>query len=247
MWLLVNRGRDCPFSKVGRHFSEEIGRYQFSFSGKATCAEGAAHRKAVDGIHVESSKSWIVAEKIKSLLKTLVFVLMSFDDTGDLATGAVPRKCFRKPIGFLAMIFSIQHTRNHGHPGARRHKLPHQLPCQPAVQPRFYANDARPPAFRSIGGHTNYADAFLFRVVDKRLEKLRVSCRENDSVDPALHEFPERLGISLSERANRAVYKLRAKLCSTTSFVQDSAPKLIIEEMDFSRYAHANAKASLGD
>ena len=75
---------------------------------------------------------------------------------------------------------------------------------------------------------------------------MRVSCRENDSVDAALHEFLERLGISLPERANRAVYKLRAKLCSTTSFVQDSAPKLIIEKMDFSRYADSNPKASLG-
>ena len=37
MWLLVDRGRDCPFFKVGRHLREEIRRYQFSFSGKAAC------------------------------------------------------------------------------------------------------------------------------------------------------------------------------------------------------------------
>src|ERR1700682_3903589 len=235
MWLLIDRGRDCPFFKVGRHLREEIRCYQFSFSGKAARAEGAAYGKAVDGIHIKSSESWIVAEKIERLLKTFVFILVSFDHTGDLAAGAVLRKRFRKAIRFLAMIFSTQHTRYHGHFGARR-----------PVHPRFYTNDTRPPAFGGIGGHTNYADAFFFRVVDKRRETLRVSRRENDSVDAALHEFHERLGIPLAERANGAVYILRAKLCSTASFVQDSAPKLIIEKMDFPRYADANAKASLG-
>src|SRR5260370_24138079 len=115
MRLLIDRGRDCPFFKVGRHLREEIRRYQFSFSGKAACAEGTAHGKAVDGIHIKSGESWIVAEKVERLLKTLVFVLVSFDHTGDLAAGAVLRKCFRKTSGFLAMIFSIQQTRNHGH------------------------------------------------------------------------------------------------------------------------------------
>src|ERR1700693_2948109 len=141
MWLLIDRGRDCAFFKVGRHLREEIRRYQLSFSGKAACAEGTAHGKAVDGIHIKSSKSWIVAEKIKRLLKTLVFILVSFDHAGDLATGAVLRKRFRKAIGFLAMIFGTQHTRYHGHFGARQHKLPHQLPCQPAIQPWFYTDD----------------------------------------------------------------------------------------------------------
>src|SRR5208282_2137188 len=96
-------------------------------------AEGAAHRKTVDGIHVKSSKSWNTTEKIKSLLETLVFVLVSFDNTGDLATGAVPQKRFRETIGLLAMIYGLQHTRNYGHLGARRHELAHQLPCQAAV------------------------------------------------------------------------------------------------------------------
>src|ERR1700720_2324719 len=121
MWLLIDRGRDGPLFKVGRHLREEIRRYQFSFSGKAARAEGTAHGKAVDGIHIKSSESRITTEKIKRLLKTLVFVLVSLDHTGDLAAGAVLRKRFRKTIGFLAMIFSTQHTRYHGHFGAGQH------------------------------------------------------------------------------------------------------------------------------
>src|ERR1700730_8904128 len=123
MWLLIDRGRDCPFFKVGRHFREEIRRYQFSFSGKGACAEGTAHGKAVDGIHIKSSENRIVAEKVKRLLKTLVFVLVSFDHTGDLAAGALLRKRFRKTTGFVSMICRLRHTRNHGHSCARRPKL----------------------------------------------------------------------------------------------------------------------------
>src|SRR5258708_38651761 len=141
MGLLINGGRDCPFFKMGRHLREEIRRYQLDFSGKAACAEGTANGKTVHCIHVESSKRWIIAEKIKRLLKTLLLVLVSLDDTGDLATRAVPRKRFRKPIGFFAMVFRIQHTGNHRHLGARPHKLPHQLTCQPSIQPRFHTND----------------------------------------------------------------------------------------------------------
>lgn len=105
MWLLIDGGRDRAFLKIGRHLREKVCRYQLCFSGEAARAEGAAHGKTIHGVHVESGKSWNLAQKIKRLLETLVFVLVSFNHTGDLASCAVPWKGFGKPRRFLAMIF----------------------------------------------------------------------------------------------------------------------------------------------
>src|SRR5580692_919456 len=125
MRLLVDRGRDRPLFKVRRHLRKEIRRDQLNFSREAACSESAAHRKTVHGIYVESSQGWNTAQKIKRLLETLVFVLVSFNYRGNRTARAVPWEGFREAIGFFAMILSRQHTRNHGHFGALRHKLAH--------------------------------------------------------------------------------------------------------------------------
>ena len=108
------------------------------------------------------------------------------------------------------MIFSAQHARNDGHFRTRRNKLPHQLPGQTTIQPRFHANDGRPPAFRSVGGYANYTDTVFFRAVNQRLQTLWISRRKNNSVDAARHEFLESFGIPNSESWHRAVYQFDA-------------------------------------
>src|SRR5271165_980638 len=123
--LLINRGSDSALFEIGRHLSEEIRCYQFCFSRKAASAEGPAHWKAVDCIDVNSGEARNAAQKIKCLLKTLVFVLMSFDHADNLAPGTVSRKCVGKPRGFSPVILGAQHARNHSHFGAWRHKFTH--------------------------------------------------------------------------------------------------------------------------
>src|SRR5579863_69490 len=133
MRLLVDRSCDRPFFEIRRHLGEEIRRYQLCLSREASRAQRTANGEAVDGVHIKSGESWNPAQKIKRLLETFVFVFVPFDNAGDLPSGAVPRKCFREPGGFLAMILGTQHASNDGHFGAGRHKFAHQLPRQSAV------------------------------------------------------------------------------------------------------------------
>src|SRR5689334_12713200 len=99
------------------------------------------------------------------------------------------RKCLRKPMGFLAMVFGRQHACYDSHFRTGEYKLAHQLSGQASVEIRFDAYNARTAAFRGIGGYTNDPNTLAFGLVDQRGKTLRVPCGQNDSIDTAGDEF----------------------------------------------------------
>src|SRR5207249_4567609 len=111
------------------------------------------------------------------------------------------------------MIFGSEHARNDRNLGTRGNQLAHQFARETPVQERFYAHDSGPTALRGVGGYTDYADALFLGVINKWTQVFWISCGENDSVDAAPHKFLERLGISLSERLNRAIHGSNRYLC----------------------------------
>ena len=125
--------------------------------------------------------------------------------------------------------------------------IAHELSGQAAIQPRFHADDRGPPAFGSVGGNADDRYAIFFRIIDERGQILGVSRREDDSVHAALNQLFESLGIFMPERLYRAIDKLNSQLSKASSFFEDSAPELIVEKMDFTRHAHADARDGFGD
>jgi hypothetical protein len=86
---------------------------------------------------------------------------------------------------------------------------------------------------RGIGGNTNHANSLFLCGVDQGRQTSRISSGDNDSVDLTLEELPERSGVVFTQGTHWAILKLDAKLCHPTGFVEHSAPKLIVEEVDF--------------
>jgi hypothetical protein len=90
-------------------------------------------------------------------------------------------------------------------------------------------------------------DALLFRAVNEWRQIPRVSRGEDNAIDAALEEFFERFGISFPKHLNGTVHKFDSQLRNAASFVEDPAPELIVEEVDFPRHAYTNASAGLGN
>jgi hypothetical protein len=247
MRLLINGRRDGSLLEIGRHLGEEVGGDQFYLSSEAPGSEGVAHRKAVDGIYVQSGKSWNTTEEIKCLLEALILVFVPFNNAYDLAARAMLRKPFGKAVGLLAMILGREHARDDGDHRTRGDELAHQLAGDTAIQPGVYTDDTRTPALRGVGRHTHDVDALLLRSVNEWREIPRVSRGENNAIDGALEELFEGFGISFPEDLHGTVNKFDSELRNTASFVQDSAPELIVEEVDFPRHAYTNASAGLGN
>ena len=128
-----------------------------------------AHRQTVHRVDVESGKLRRLAKQLECLLKTLVFVLVSFDYSEDLSPGAMLGERFRKTSRFLAMIFRVQHAGYDRYLRTRRHKLTHQFSSQTTVQLRFHTHDAGAPAFGSVGGDADYANSLFLGFVNERL------------------------------------------------------------------------------
>src|ERR1700676_4992225 len=108
---------------------------------------------------------------------------------------------------------------------------------------RLDAHDARSVALRSIRRNTNDAKAFCFCFVNQGCWFVWTSCGEDDSIDTAFHQFLERFYIPFSQSLPGTVFKLDAELLQMPRFVQDSAPKLVVEKMDFLGDAHADTHA----
>ena len=123
--LLIDRGGDDAFVKIRSHLREKIGGNQFHFSSQAMGSQGAAHRKTVHGIHVESSQVGGLVEQLERLLKTLILVFVPFNDRYYRSSRAMPWKGLGEAIRLPAMIFRTQHARNEGHSRTRRNKLSH--------------------------------------------------------------------------------------------------------------------------
>jgi len=99
-------------------------------------------------------------------------------------------------------------------------------------------------ALRGIRGNTNHADAFGFRFVNQRSQILWVSRGENNPVDATLHEVLEYRRVAFSQDLNGPILKLDTQLPYVAGFLEDPAPKLVIEKMNFAGDANANASAA---
>src|ERR1700730_4462640 len=247
MRLLINGRGDGSLLEIGGHLRKQVRGDQFYLSSQAPGSEGAAYGKAVDSIHVESGEGWNATEEVKCLLETLLLVFVSFNNAYDLPPRAMLREPFGKRVSLLAMVFGREHARDNGNLRTWRNKLAHQLTAGTAIQPRFYTDDGRAPAFRCVGRYTNDVDAFLFRGVNQWRQIPGVSRGENNAVDAALEEFFERFGISFPKHSNGTVHKFDSELRDAASFVEDSAPELIVKEVDFPWHAYTDASTGLGD
>jgi hypothetical protein len=114
MRLLINGRRDGSFVEIRGHLGEQVRGDQFYLSRQAHGPKGVAHGKAVDGIYVQSGKSWNATQEIKCLLEALVLVFVSFNNAHDLPARAMLRETFGKGVGLLAMVFGREHSCNNG-------------------------------------------------------------------------------------------------------------------------------------
>src|SRR5260370_2461278 len=134
MRLLVNRGRDGAILKVRRHFREQVCGDQLYSSREAPRSKRTADGQTVHGVHVKSRKARNTTEKVERLLEAFIFIFVPFNDADNLSVSAVPWKRFRKAIGFLAVIFGGEHTRNNCNLGSFGNEFAHQLAGKTAVQ-----------------------------------------------------------------------------------------------------------------
>src|SRR6266404_4329453 len=112
---------------------------------------------------------------------------------------------------------------------------------------RLDANDARPATFRRIGRNANYRNSLVLGIVDKWLQCFRISSRQDNSLYAASHKLLECVGVPFSEHFHGSIHKLDSKMGNLPGLFQNAAPQLIVEKMNFSRYAHADFCAGLGD
>src|SRR5580765_7106747 len=127
VWLLIDGSSDGPLLKIRRHLGEKIGRNEFYFSGEAPRAKRSANRQAIDGVYINSGEIWNFAKQIGRLVKTFVFVLVTFDDADHFPVQAVTRKRFGKAVGLLAMVFGGEHTCDDCDLRALRQQFAHQF------------------------------------------------------------------------------------------------------------------------
>src|SRR5437016_6438835 len=145
------------------------------------------------------------------------------------------------------MILGSEHARNDRNLRTTRNELAHQFTGQAAIQRRLHADDAGTAALGGIGGYANYTNTFLFRIVNERSQIFWISCGENNSVDAALYQFPEYLGISFCERLHGTIHELNPQLSDAPGFIQDSAPKLVVEIVNLPGHAHPDSSARFGN
>src|ERR1700730_13903169 len=134
MRLLINGRRDGSLLEIGGHLGEQVRGDQFYLSSQAPGPKGVAHGKAVDGIYVQSGKSWNAPQEIKCLLEALILVFVSFNNAHDLPARAMLREPLGKRVGLLAMVFGREHSRYHGDLRTWRNELAHQFTGDTAIQ-----------------------------------------------------------------------------------------------------------------
>src|SRR2546430_9192257 len=85
------------------------------------------------------------------------------------------------------------------------------------------------------GGYVYVAVHFFF--FSSRRRHTRFDCDWSSDVCSsdlaALYQFLEYLGISFSERLHGAIHELNPQLSDAPGFIQDSAPELVVEIVNF--------------